>query len=154
VGTVGHTSVVLTRAHRDALLEEIQFAFACAGELPFMLEHAAHNAGDRVEARELVWRLRVGVRLLDQLGWQRKGEQDRYVVEVDEDIDRFAAGIAMFALASLEDSRRGLLDGDADAQTDARHVIDLDLDVLDAVRVVRTAFQLAQRCRRASLFSA
>jgi len=144
MATMEATSVVLTRAHRNAIFEEIDFAFQCARDLPFMLEHGADSICDRRDARDLIWRLQVAARLLDQLGWQQSGDRDGYVLEVDADVDRFAARIESYALAALEDSRRGLLAGSEQERATARRLIDGDLDALEAARVVRTAFKLAR----------
>jgi hypothetical protein len=135
------TSVILTRAHRDAIFEEIEFAFESACDLPFMLEHAPESPVDSDDARDVVTRLRVAVGLLDQIGWQRSGDRDGYLLEVDEAVDWFAAGIERFALAALEDNRRRLLAGEDEVGATARRLIDADLERLMAARVVRTAFQ-------------
>ncbi|MBV8220830.1 MAG: hypothetical protein JO325_20390 [Solirubrobacterales bacterium] len=138
------TSVVLTAANRDAILEEIEFAFECAGDLPFLLEHGAERACDRDDARDLIARLLAAVRLLDQLGWQRSGDRDDYVVEVDEAIDWFAARIERYALAGLEYNRQGLLTGDDRNRATTRRLVDSDLEKLEAARRVRTAFTIAR----------
>ncbi len=144
VATNESTTIMLTRAHRDAIFEEIEFAFESARDLPVMLEHGAHNIFDRHEARDLIWRLQVATRLLEQLGWQRDGERDGYVLEVDEDVDRFAERIESYALVALNDNRRGLRDGNSEVRASARRLIDTDLDTLAAARVVRTAFRIAR----------
>jgi hypothetical protein len=138
------TSVVLTAANRDAIFEEVEFAIECAGDLPFMLEHGAERACDRDDARELVARLHVAVRLLDQLGWQRTGDRDDYVVEVDEETDWFAARVESYALAGLEYNRKGLATGDDEKRATARRLVDSDLEKLEAARRVRTAFKIAR----------
>ncbi len=135
--------MMLTRAHRDAIFEEIEFAYESARDLPLMLEHGAHSSFDRHQARDLIERLEVATRLLDQLGWQQDGERDRYVLEVDADVDRFVARIERYALVALRDNRRGLLDGRNEVRASARRFIDIDLDALAAARVVRTAFRVA-----------
>jgi hypothetical protein len=136
------TSIILTRAHRDAIFEEIGFAFDAARDLPLMLEHGAYNIYDRREARDVIWRLEVAARLLDQLGWERDGNREGYVLEVDEDVDRFVARIESYALAALADNRRGLLEGNEEIRARVRRLIDTDLDALEAARVVRTAFRI------------
>jgi len=138
------TSVVLTGAYRDAIFEEIEFVFESARNLPFMLAHGAASVSDRDEARDLIWRLQVAARLLDQLGWQQSGNRDRYVLELDEDLDRFAARIESYALLALEDNRRGLLDGNDEVRATARRLIDTDLDAFAAARVVRGAFTIGR----------
>jgi hypothetical protein len=137
-------SVALTPAHRDAIFEEIVFAFDCAGDLPFMLDHGAESPRDRDDARDLVSRLHVAVGLLDQLGWQRKGDRERYVLEVDEAVDWFAARIESFALAGLEYNRPGLFAGDDRVRARTQRLIDADLEKLRAARVVRAAFRVAR----------
>jgi hypothetical protein len=134
------TSVTLTRAHRDAIFEEIEFAFESACDLAFMLEHAPGNTVDSDDARELIMRLRVAVALLDQIGWERSGDRDDYTVEVDEAVDWFAARIESFALAGLEYNREGLVAGEHSLGATARRLIDADLDKLKAARLVRTAY--------------
>ncbi len=136
--------VILTRAQRDAIFEEIEFAFESARDLPFMLEYGADSICDRRDARELIWRLQVAGRLLDQLGWQERGNRDGYVLEVDADVDRFAARIESYALIALEDNRRGLCDSNDEVRATARRLIDVDLDALEAALVVRAAFKVAR----------
>jgi hypothetical protein len=144
MASIDRPSVILTRAQRDAIFEEIEFAFESAGDLPFMLEHGRHSLCDRRDAREIIWRLRVAGRLLDQLGWQERGNRDGYVLELDADIDRFAARIESYALTALEDNRRGLLDSNDEVRATARRLIDVDLDALEAALVVRAAFRVAR----------
>lgn len=136
--------VTLTRVHRDAIFDEIDYVFESGRDLPFMLEHGAYSTCDRHEARDLIWRLQVAARLLDQLGWQRNGDRESYVLEVDAGIDRFAARIESYALVALEDNRRGLLEGDDEIRATARRLIDIDLDALKAARVIRAAFRVAR----------
>jgi hypothetical protein len=134
-------SVVLTRAHRDAIFAEIEFAFECACDLPFMLEHAPVSTVDSEDARDLITQLQVAVGLLDQIGWQRSGDSDRYVIEVDEAVNWFAARIESFALAALDYNRQGLLArGDRFSAT-VRRLIDADLEKLQAARILRSAFK-------------
>jgi hypothetical protein len=135
---------VLTAANRDAIFGEVEFAFECAGDLPFMLEHGGENACDRDDARDLIARLHVAARLLDQLGWQPKGDRDEYVVEVDEAIDWFAARIESYALAGLEYNRQRLLTGDDEKRATTRRLVDSDLEKLEAARRLRTAFKIAR----------
>jgi hypothetical protein len=144
VGTTGPIHVQLTRAQRDAIFQEIAFAFECAADLPLMLEYGTGNITDRVEARDLIWRLQVAIALLDQLGWRETGDRDGYVLEVDTDVDEFAARIERYALVALEDNRRGLLAGSAELRATARRLIDVDLDALGAARTVQSAFRVAR----------
>jgi hypothetical protein len=132
------TSILLTRTQRDAIFEEIKLAFDSACELPFMLDHAAESTVDSDDARDLITQLQVAVGLLDQIGWQRSGDRDSYLLEVDEDVDWFAARIETFALATLEYNRGGLLAADDEVSANARRLIDADLDTLIAARVLRT----------------
>jgi hypothetical protein len=138
-------SVVLTRAQRDAILEEIEFAFESAGDLPFLLEHGAERQRDREDARDLISRLSVATRILDQLGWERSGNRDRYLLEVDEDVDWFAKRIESFAQAGLDYNRPKLFAGDERVRATSRRLLDADLAKLGAARVIRTAFKLARR---------
>lgn len=137
--------VILTPAQRDAIFEEIEFAFESAADLPFMLEHAMDSTRDREDTQDLIARLHVGVRLLDQLGWARKGTRDSYLLEVDEAADWFAARIESFARAGLEYNRPGLFAADERARATTRRLIDADLEKLRAARVVRTAAKVAGR---------
>lgn len=141
----GSVHVILTPAQRDAIFEEIQFAFESAGDLLFMLEHADEGARDREIARDVISRLHVGVRLLDQLGWTPRGMRDAYLLEVDEAADWFAARIESFARAGLEHNRPGLFAGDDRTRAIARGLIDSDLEKLRAARAVRSAFKVARR---------
>ena len=138
------TNVVLTRAHRDAIFDEIAFAFELACDLPIILDHAPESVVDREDAHHLVTQLRVAVRLLDQIGWQRSGDRDRYVVEVDESVNWFAARIESSALAALDYNRRGLLARRDEVRATVRRLIDADLEKLQAARVLRTAFMIAE----------
>ena len=137
-------SVVLTLAQRNAIFEEIVFTFDCAGDLPFMLEHGPESERDRAEARDLASRVHVAVRLLDQLGWQQKGDRESYVLEVDEAVDWFAGRIERFALAGLEYNRSGLLAEDERTRARTQRLIDADLEKLRAARVVRAGFKVAR----------
>lgn len=137
-------NVVLTPAHRDAILEEIEFAFESAGGLPFMLERGPESPRDRDEAEDLIARLQVAVGLLEQLGWEQTGDRERYVVQVDETVDAFAERIESFALAGLEYNRPKLFTGDERSRAATQRLIDADLEKLRAARVIRTAFQVAR----------
>jgi hypothetical protein len=137
-------SVVLTPAQRDAIFEEIVFAFDSAGDLPFMLEHAAEGERDREDARDLASRLHVAVALLDQIGWQARGDREGYVLKVDEAVDAFAARIESFALAGLEYNRKGLFAGEDHVRESTQRLIDADLEKLRAARVLRAGFKVAR----------
>jgi hypothetical protein len=141
------TSIILTRAQRDAIFEEIKLAFESACELPFMLEHAPESTVDSDEVRDLIMQLQVGVRLLEQIGWQETGDRDSYLLEVDDTVDWFAARIESFVLATLEYNRGGLLAPDAEISAAARRLIDADLERLEAARVLRTPSLLARALR-------
>jgi hypothetical protein len=135
------TDVVLSLAQRDAIFADIDFTFESARDLPLMLEHGVERVGDRIDVRELIWRLQVAVRLLDQLGWQRSGNRAGYVLEVDADISRFAAGLERHALGALEDDRHGLFAEDKELRAMARELLDSDLDALQAARLVQATYQ-------------
>jgi hypothetical protein len=137
------TTAQLTRTQRDAIFEQIAVVFEFAGDLPWMLAHGSQNMCDRIYARDLIDQLVVAVRILDQLGWQPRGNRDGYVLEIDAGVDRFVAAIERDAVAALEDSRQGLLDGSDDIRASARQRIDRDLDALAAARLVRTVFRAA-----------
>lgn len=140
-------SVVLTPAHRDAIHEEIEFAFESAGDLLFMLEHGDESERDRDDARDLVARLHVAVGMLDQLGWERRGEGDGYVLEVDEAVDSFAARIESFAIASLKYNRPRLFASDDSVRETTQRLIDADLEKLRAARKIRTAFRVTRELK-------
>ncbi len=137
-------SIVLTPAHRHAILEEIEFAFESAGGLTFMLERGAENGRDRSDARTLVAQLQVAVELLDQLGWEQNGDRDGYVLKVDDAVDRFAERIEAVALAGLEYNRPRLFASDERVRDTTQRLIDSDLEKLRAARVVRTGFRVAR----------
>jgi hypothetical protein len=137
-------SVVLTLAHRDAILEEVEFAFEAAGDLLFMLERGAESERDRNDARDVVARLDVALGILDQLGWEPEGEREAYVLEVDEGVERFAARIERFALTGLEYNRPRLFAADDRVRETTERLIDTDLEKLRAARKIRTAFKLAR----------
>jgi hypothetical protein len=141
----GSVSVVLTATQRDAILEEIEFVFELAGDLPFMLEHANESERERDDARELVSRLHVSVSLLDQLGWEPRGERDSYVVEVDDAVESFADRMERFARAGLEHNRPRLVSSDERVRATTRRLIDADLEKLRAARVLRTAFRVTRK---------
>jgi hypothetical protein len=138
--TTEPSTVVLTLAQRNAIFQEIDFAFESARDLPFLLEYGAESIGDRLDARDLIWALQIALRVLDQLGWQERGNRTGYVLEVDADTDRFAARMERYALVALEANRRGLLEDDEEQQDSARQMIDGDLDTLEAARVIREAY--------------
>jgi hypothetical protein len=144
---IQRTSIILTRAQRDAIFEEIQLTFESACELPFMLEGAPESTVDSDDARDLIMQLRVAVRLLDQIGWHETGDRDSYVLEVDDAVDWFAARIESFVLATLDYNRGGLLAADDEASATARRLIDADLEKLAAARILRTPSLLARALR-------
>jgi hypothetical protein len=134
MASTNSTSVVLTRTHRDALFHEIEFAFEAAGGLPFMLERAAASRIDSEDARDLVIQLQAAVGLLDQIGWERTGDRDDYVIEVDEAVNAFAARIESFARAALEYNGQRV-----EPSAAVRRLIDADLEKLQAARILRSA---------------
>jgi hypothetical protein len=140
----GSISILLTRAHRDAILQEIEFVFESAGGLTFMLERGAENRRDRDDARALVSQLQVAVDLLDQLGWDQDADREGYPLEVDEAVDRFAERIETAALAGLKYNRPRLFASDEQVRETTRRLIDSDLEKLRAGRRVRTAFRVAR----------
>lgn len=133
--------ITLTRAQRDVIFEEIEFVFESARDLSFMLEHGAESICDRIYARDLISRLGIASRILDQLSWRPGGDRDSYLLEVDAEVDSFVERIERYALAALEDMRPGLTDADDHIRASARRLIDFDLDALDAARTVRAAFR-------------
>ena len=149
LGMAGTTStrVILTRAQRNAIFEEIEFAFESACDLPFMLEHAPQSTVDTDDARDLVTGLQAAVGLLDQIGWERQGDRDRYAVEVDADVDTFAARIETFALAGLQYNGQGMPTSADQGSPSVRRLIEADREKLAAARALRTAFMIA-RARR------
>jgi hypothetical protein len=138
------TRVILTRDQRDAIFEEIEFAFERACGLPFMLEHGAGSSVDRDEARDLSAQVEVAVALLDQIGWEPTGDRDHYLIEVDEAVNRFAARIESFALAALDYNRKRLLMSGDGASATTRRLIDTDLEKLQAARTLRSAFKITR----------
>jgi hypothetical protein len=138
------TNVMLTCAHRDAIFEEIEFAFELACDLPIILQDAPESAVDREDAHHLITQLQVAVGLLDQIGWQRSGDRDRYVIRVDEGVNWFASRIESHALAALDYNRRGLRARGDEVRASVRRLIDADLEKLQVARVLRTAFMIAR----------
>jgi hypothetical protein len=133
-------TVTLTREHRDAIRDDIELIFSGAGDLRFYLRRAKDPA-EADNARELLWRLEVCTRLLDQLGWQRHADQDTYRLDVDADVARF---MEWFGERAREDLLAERADWphltDEDQRESARRIIDADLDAVDAARLVREAF--------------
>jgi hypothetical protein len=120
-------TVVLTREHRDAVWDAV--------ETHMSAEDVATSPGDRGRLGREIRALTVCGRLFDQLGWQQHGDRDAYQLEVDADIAWFMQEMAQRARESLEDSRLGLVrDG-----RDCPRCFDMDLDVMDAARLVRDA---------------
>jgi hypothetical protein len=84
-----HLSVVLTAAQRD-------------GARGFIVEdllgvdgNALSEGGDlETKIRPALRRLSVGVRAVDQLGWEVQGDREVYVLEVDGTIARYMAEMA------------------------------------------------------------
>lgn len=137
--------VTLTLAHRDAVYEEIAFVFDSARQLSLYLTASEHDVSDRQWTRDLAERFATAVRLLDQLGWHERGDRLGYVLEVDADIARFMERLEGHATDALEDGRWELASDDwsgVDRPATIRQ-IDIDLDALNAARLVQAAYREA-----------
>jgi hypothetical protein len=120
------SDATLTRAQRDAVHEHIGHVFAGEGD---GLEFAVAR-GDRPRVRSAIWRLGVGVRMLDQLGWEEDGDRDSYRLELDDDIAAFMEELGRHGDAALQDDLR---------PGEPQSLIDIDRAMIDAARVVKAA---------------
>jgi hypothetical protein len=118
-------TVTLSLEHRDALRDHISGYFDDARELA-SIDCEPENK-DR--AREIVRRLSRSFGLLDQIGWEVYGRDDRYTVELDSEIVALLEDIDRSARESIR-RRRG---------SPFAVLIDDDLDALSAVRIMREA---------------
>lgn len=146
--------VTLTREHRDAIYEEIASLVGLSSDLHIYLRDAEFDADDRRTFADITWRLGVSVRLLDQLGWQVRGDRDAYDLDVDCDVARFMEQLDKHMRGCLEDDREPMLEKrafmaryarygvDWAEEVDARRrSIDLDLDGIDAARIALEAYR-------------
>jgi hypothetical protein len=148
--------VTLTREHRDAIYEEIESVVGLSSDLHIYHRDAEFDLDDRRAFADIVWRLDVSVRLLEQLGWQVRGDRDSYELQVDADVARFMEKLDKHMRGALEEDREAVL-SPADARLrygvteeewaeeieSRRRLIDLDLDGIDAARIVREAYREA-----------
>jgi hypothetical protein len=139
-------TVTLTREHRDAIRNHISGYFDEADDLAGL--DTQHE--DRDHARKIIWRLSVSVRVLDQIGWETHGTAGAYTLELDSEIVRLLDHIDRVAHGCIEDNRGWLSPRDPassyttaqyeDGVASARRAMDIDLDAIDAARLVREAF--------------
>jgi hypothetical protein len=127
--------MTLTREHRDAIWRHINLDISLSADLEYYV-----NDEDKLESREIVWRLQMCLRLLDQLGWREDDSRATYRVEVDPDMARFMEVIADRAQGGLVDNRKLLYsEHRQDNLHEVRGWIDEELDTLDAARRARAA---------------
>jgi hypothetical protein len=153
-----HPTVTLTREHRDAIYQEIVSVVHLGSDLHLYLADAECDARDRAELLDVVGRLSVCVRLLEQLGWKKRGDRDSYELEVDEDVARFMEHVDRHARGALEDDKEAALQpSDAYAAygftftaaewteefATRRALINTDLDGIDAARIALAAHREA-----------
>ena len=138
-----HPRVTLTREHRDAIREHISGYFHSGPDLA-LLDTRPDNQD---EARDIILRLSRSVRVLDQIGWQHDGTCDTYTLELDPETIRLLEYIDASARGSIHVNRDWLQPRQPgsrltpeqyeDDAASARRMIDIDLDAVDAVRLVR-----------------
>jgi hypothetical protein len=125
--------IALTREHRDAIWRHINLDISLSADLEYYV-----NDEDKRESREIVWRLQMCLRLMDQLGWREHDSRATYRVVVDADMARFMEVIADRAHGGLVDNRKLLYSEHRQDDLQAvRGWIDEELDALDAARRAR-----------------
>lgn len=135
------------RFSEEELLERCQ---ACRRRPRPTTDDAANGQPEHRElARQIIWRLSVSERVLDQIGWEIHGTADTYALELDSEIVALLDYIDTSAQGCIE-ANRGWL-GPRDPRSfytpaeheagakQARRAMDIDLDAIDAVRLVREA---------------
>jgi hypothetical protein len=140
-----HPTVTLSREHRNAIRDHITGYFDEAADLAELDRRPEY----RELARQIIWRLSVSERVLDQIGWQPCATGDTYTLEPDSGIMALLDYIDKSAHGTIEDNRGWLSPRDPgspytpeeyeDGAASARRMIDVDLDAIDAVRLVREA---------------
>lgn len=143
-------TVTLTREHRNAIRDHIHGYLNEAGDLELMSAAAIHGE----DVRAMLDRLSVSADVLDQLGRERHGTADTYTLELDPEIVVLLDRIDRSARGTIEGNRDWLsprnpgspytLEQYAQSALLARQMIDVDLDAIDAARLVREA--LATKC--------
>lgn len=138
-------TVTLTREHRNAIRDHITGYFDEAGDLAELDSQPEHAE----LARQIIWRLSASVRVLDQIGWAINGTADTYLLELDSEIVGLLEHIDKSAHGTIEANRGWLSPRDPsspytpeqceDGVASARRMMDIDLDAIDAVRLVREA---------------
>ena len=136
-GPGAHVEVILSREQRDAVYEEVQSVVCLGDDLPLYFRNAYEDASDRDWIRAFAWRLSVAAAILDQLGWQQRGDprgdNAQYALRVDDDVALF--------MERMEHNSRGCLEDDADAGDVP--LVDLDLDGISAARLALDASRKA-----------
>ena len=94
-------TVTLSREHRDAIRDHITGYFDEAGDLPKLDSQPEH----RELARQIIWRLSVSERVLDQIGWEIHGTADTYALELDSEIVALLDYIDTSAQGCIEANR-------------------------------------------------
>jgi hypothetical protein len=157
-------TVTLTREHRDAIYEEINGVIHQGSDLHMYFADAEFDMEDRDWIRAFSRKLPVCLRLLDQLGWQQRGDRNSYTLDVDDDAARFMQDLDRHARDALEDDRVCMLEDRAAGRREeyrwrwgvtftdqewaeklceGQRVVDRDLDVIDAARIALAAYREA-----------
>ncbi len=133
-----HRTVTLTPEHVAAIRHHIDCGLTAAGDLKFYLQ-----GGDTPGALALLRALTAGVRILDQIG-QHDGDGCR--LRLDDETVWFMERMGDASRGCLEHSRQALIAPPRPEEPegyheelirDARRLIDIDLDAIDAARLVR-----------------
>ena len=136
-----HLTVALTREHVAAIRSHIDCELTGAGDLKFHLQ-----TGDTGRALGLLRALTASVRILDQIGWDHDNAGCR--LDLDDDTVWFMEHVEEASRGCLEHSRQALIDPQhpdepdgyhEELVRDARRLVDIDLDAIDAARLVREA---------------
>jgi hypothetical protein len=120
-------SVTLTRAQRDGVRQHVEHIIGCAAtDLSPLSGHF-----DQESAQTALRHLTCGTRILEQLGWQERGDRDEYALQLDADVVAFMTELGQGGAEALEDALG------FDPVMD--YMIALDRGVIEAAAVVRAA---------------
>jgi hypothetical protein len=142
-----HISITLTPAQRDAVREEVESICNLGTDLVLYLEGAPSDPTSAKWIADWTRQAAAGARLLEQLGWEERGERRSYELDVDQGVADFMQLVCERTLGTLQDDCRdlgtpfGWTGPEADeSMVRHRHQINLDLDLLEVTRIARSAF--------------
>jgi hypothetical protein len=91
------TTVTLSKQQRDALREFAWPAFCCE-----TLDSHVDN-GEGADAKNVLSKIQMAFQVLDQIGWERDGARDDYVLDLDNDLVVFLASLEAGIADCVED---------------------------------------------------